>query len=84
VNMNNIYFFALTLGQDFDLNPTGLTASSLQATLPGTSVLTDFFVGGSDAFATAVDLHMNTVGATKSAFAGWSWAEISGAFTEFN
>jgi hypothetical protein len=84
VNMNNIYFFGLTVGQDFDLNPTGLTASSLQATLPGTTVLTDFFLYGSDAFTTSVALHTNTVGANKTAFADWSWADISGAFDAFN
>lgn len=84
VNINNIYFFGLSSGQDFDLNPTGLTASSLQVTLPGSSVLTDFFLGGSDAFTTSVALHTNTVGANKSAFANWSWAGVSGALTDLN
>jgi hypothetical protein len=83
VNMNNIYFFNIALGQDFDLNPTGLTASNLQATLPGTTVLTDFFKGGSDAFVTAVTLKNNTVGANKAAFQGWSWTEVSGNLADF-
>jgi hypothetical protein len=84
VNINNIYFFGLSAGQDFDLNPTGLTASLLQATLPGSSMLTDFFLAGTDAFATSVALNANTVGANKSVFANWSWAGVSGALTDLN
>lgn len=83
VNMNNIYFFNLTSGQDFDLNPTGLTASSLQATLPGTTVVADFFKGGSAAFVTTVTLKNNTVGSNKAAFQGWTWTEVSGNLADF-
>ena len=78
VTMSNIYFYDLADGQDFDLVPTGLTASNLEATLPAGMVLTDFFKDGSDSFTTSVTT--NTVGADKTKFSGWSWAALAGAF----
>lgn len=83
VTMKNIYFFGLAAGQDFDLNPPDLTASSLQATLPASTSITDFFKGGSDAFVTTVALKNNTVGANKSAFNTWSWAALAGELDAF-
>lgn len=86
VDMNNVYFFGIAaVGPTFDLIPTTYTCvfGSLQATLPASTVLTDFFVGGSDAFATAVAAGANTVGANKSAFAGWSWADVDGQLADF-
>ena len=83
VDMTNIYFFGLTAGQKFDLNPAGLTASGLQATLPGVTVLTDFFLAGTDAYTTSVATGANTVGATVSSFASWSWADLAGELVDF-
>ena len=83
VTMTNIYFAKVSEGQDFDLNPTGLTASGLQATLPDGAVLTDYFKAGSDAYVTLVNDGQNTVGADVSKFQGWSWAAVSGAIGNY-
>ncbi|MBK7130230.1 MAG: hypothetical protein IPM74_16310 [Crocinitomicaceae bacterium] len=85
VDMDNIYFFGLTVGQDFDQLPVDYTCTftDFEATLPGTSVLTDFFVGGSDAFVTAVAAGANTVGVTKASFASWTWADVAGELADF-
>jgi len=82
VNMSNIYFLDVMLGQDFDDYPEELTISNIQATLPLVDTLTvaDFFKAGTDVAVTLVDSAQNTVGATYSAFDGWSWARVSGAF----
>ncbi len=79
VDMMNIYFFGLKEGQDFDLVPTGLGASNLEATIPEGFSVTDFFIEGSDAFVTEVAEGQNTVGADFSKFQNWSWASVSGA-----
>ena len=83
VDMNNIYFFGIKAGQDFDQLPTVYTCTfaNLQVTLPESTVITDFFKGGSDAFVTAVTT--KTVGATKSVFNTWSWAAVSGELADF-
>jgi hypothetical protein len=83
VTMSNIYFFGVKSGQDFDLNPSGLTASNLQATLPDGAVVTDYFKGGSDAYLSLVSEGANTVGADVSKFQSWSWAAVSGALNNF-
>jgi hypothetical protein len=83
VEMTNIYFFGIAEGQDFDLNPAGLTAGNLQATIPDGFAVTDFFIDGSDAFVTTVASGSNTVGADVSKFQGWSWAAVSGALNDF-
>lgn len=83
VDMMNIYFFGLADGQDFDLVPTGLTASTLEATIPDGMAVTDFFKEGSDAFVTEVTEGNNTVGADASMFMTWSWAGVSGAIDNF-
>ena len=81
--MNNIYFFDLTIGQDFDQLPTdySCTFSNIEATLPTNTLLTDFFKGGSDVFVTSVDTP--TIGADKSVFDGWSYSSVSGLLTDF-
>lgn len=84
VNMNNIYFFDLTMGQDFDELPTDYTAimSAFQCTLD-TGVVADYFKGGSDAFTTAVAAGAATVGADTSSFSGWTWTSVNGKFSDF-
>jgi hypothetical protein len=79
VTMMNIYFTKIQEGQDFDLNPSGLTASNMQATLPDGAVITDYFKDGSDAYVTEVADGANTLGADISKFANWSWAHTAGA-----
>ncbi|HAN19399.1 MAG: hypothetical protein A2X13_01875 [Bacteroidetes bacterium GWC2_33_15] len=83
VDMSNIYFFGIADGQDFDQLPTDYvcTFTSFQVTLPASTVVTDFFKDGSDAFVTAVT--SNTVGADKSEFTGWSWADVAGELGDF-
>ena len=84
VDMSKVYFFGLTAGQDFDQLPTvTATTAELQATLPASTTLADFFKGGSAAFATNVAEKANTVGANKSVFNTWSWAAVSGALADF-
>ncbi|MCK9399412.1 MAG: hypothetical protein M0Q51_05385 [Bacteroidales bacterium] len=81
--MTSIYFFGVATGQDFDLNPTGLVASGLQATLPEGAIVTDYFKAGSDAYVTIVAEGANTVGADVTKFQTWSWASVSGALDNF-
>ena len=81
--MTAIYFFGIKSGQDFDLNPTGLTASNLQATLPAATALADFFKAGSDQYVTVVNEKQNTVGADLNPFKTWSWADASGKLADF-
>jgi hypothetical protein len=83
VTMSNIYFFGVKSGQDFDLNPSGLTASNLQATLPDGAVVTDYFKAGSEAYVSLVSEGANTVGADVTKFQTWSWAAVSGALDGF-
>ncbi len=60
-----------------------LSFNSLQCTLPAGVELTAVFKNGTVASATAVAAGANTVGATKSAFAGWTWANANGQLTDF-
>ena len=85
VDMDNIYFFGLTSGQDFDQIPTDYTCvfTDFEVTLPATTAITDFFKDGSDAFVTAVNSGANTIGADKTQFAGWSWADADGQLSDF-
>jgi hypothetical protein len=83
VVMNNIYFFDVIAGQDFDLMPVGLTVTALQATLPAAAVVADFFKGGVDAVVTIVNENANTVGADASKFSTWSWADANSELTNF-
>jgi len=86
VDMDNIYFFGLKAGQDFDELPEAqynCVFTDFEATLPAGSVLVDFFKGDSDLFTSAVATGQNTVGADKAAFSGWTWAAVSGALDNF-
>ncbi len=86
LEMSNIYFFNLTLGQTFDQLPdaTGYFAgSNFEVALPVGTAITDFFLGGSASFVSAVTEGSNTVGANVSAFDGWSWSATSGALAGF-
>lgn len=85
VDMDNVYFFGLVAGQDFDELPTVYTCAftDFEATLPAGTAVVDFFKGGSDAFTTAVAEGQNTVGADAQAFSGWTWASSSGALSNF-
>lgn len=83
VTMSNIYFFTIKDGQDFDLNPVGLNASNLQATIPAGFDVANFFKDGTDAYVTVVAEGANTVGAAVSVFQGWSWASAAGELNGF-
>jgi len=85
VDMDNIYFFGIKAGQDFDELPTeyACTFTDFEVTLPAGTALTDFFKGGSDKFTTDVAAGANTVGADVTSFEGWSWAAVSGALSDF-
>jgi hypothetical protein len=83
VNMSNIYFFGISEGQDFDLNPAGLTVSSLEATIPAGFTKADFFKEGVDAVVTEVEEGANTVGADASVFSGWAWSAVTGGVDGF-
>ena len=89
----NIYFFGFTDPSTTDgrgdfsisgdkslanLASGALKFNSLEVTLPTGVALTTVFKNGTDASATDVALHANTVGADKSAFAGWSWTAVAG------
>ncbi len=85
VNMNNVYFFDLTFGQDFDELPTSPIIpiiSNLECTLD-TGVVADYFKDGSDAFVTEVAAGANTVGADASEFNTWSWSAVAEKLTNF-
>lgn len=83
VDMSAIYFFGLAEGQDFDLNPEGLTVANLEATIPDGFSVTDFFKEGTDAYVTEVAEGSNTIGADMSKFQNWSWAAVSGELDDF-
>ena len=84
LTLTNVYFFDITLGQSFDDNPSTLTLSNIQATLPSDTLsIADFFKKGSDAQVTLVAKGANTVGADASKFASWSWTAVAGALADF-
>lgn len=95
---SNLYFFGfpdpaatsgrgdLSLSGDKTLasfNEGNLVFSNMQVTLPEGVEITAVFKNGTAAFATAVAAGANTVGANKSAFAGWSWADAAGELSNF-
>ncbi|HAF27988.1 MAG TPA: hypothetical protein DCG75_02975 [Bacteroidales bacterium] len=85
VDMDNIYFFGLAVGQDFDELPTTYTCTftDFEVTLPAATAITDFFKGGSDAFVSSVAAGANTVGADKTQYADWTWASEAGELADF-
>lgn len=60
-----------------------LKFTKMEATLAAGVTLPIAFRNGTDVHATAVDIRMNTVGANKAAFAGWSWAAAANALADF-
>lgn len=94
----NLYFFgfadpATTTGRG-DLSLSGdktlaafadgtLKFTKLEATLAAGVTLKTVFKNGTDASATEVAAKANTVGATKSAFTGWTWADVAGQLADF-
>lgn len=86
LEMSNIYFFNVTAGQTFDQLPDGtgyFAGSNFEITLPASTSITDFFLGGSDSFVTAVAQGANTVGADASVFMSWTWCGVSGNLSGF-
>jgi len=83
-DMNNIYFFGLTAGQDVeDALPGTFSGSTWQVTLPASTAVTDFFKLGTDAWTTSVAAGANTVGADISEFNGWTFSAAKGALADF-
>lgn len=94
----NLYFFgfadpATTTGRG-DLSLSGdktlasfaagtLKFTNLEATLAAGVTLKTVFKNGTDASATEVAAKANTVGATKSVFTGWTWADVAGQLADF-
>ncbi|MEY3564868.1 MAG: hypothetical protein RJA23_1038 [Bacteroidota bacterium] len=60
-----------------------LKFSKLEATLVAGLTLPQVFLRGTDVHASLVDLKLNTVGANKAAFAGWTWADKRGQLADF-
>jgi hypothetical protein len=96
-NVNNVYFFNFPSSKDVagrgdfslsnqDTKPTfnnGLTFSNLQATLFDGLEIADAFKGGTKDYASSVTLKNNTVGADKSVFASWTWADVATQLADF-
>ncbi|MHA7131906.1 hypothetical protein [Algoriphagus namhaensis] len=95
---SNIYFFGFAAPSASDgrgdLSLSGektvanyadgsLKFEKLEVTLPEGATLTDVFKGGTANQATNVAAGANTVGATASAFATWSWAAVAGELADF-
>lgn len=94
----NLYFFgfadpATTTGRG-DLSLSGdktlatfaagtLKFTKLEATLAAGVALKTTFRNGTDASSSEVAAKANTVGATKSAFTGWTWADVAGQLADF-
>jgi len=81
----NIYFYNVKKPQVFDALPKfasyPYTFTDFQITLPASTTILDFFLLGSDVYATAVALNANTKGADKTKFAAtWSWAAKAAAY----
>jgi hypothetical protein len=68
---------------NFTASPKILVFNKLEATLKTGVTLPIAFRNGTDAFAVEAALKANTVGATKAAFAGWTWADRAGALADF-
>ena len=86
VIMDDIFFFDLstTITQIFDTMPTatGVDFTDFEIVLPtGSTVATHF--PDDQSFVTAVDAGANTVGADKSEFTGWTFADANGQLADF-
>lgn len=60
-----------------------LNFASLEITLADGVELSTVFKAGTEAHASSVAAGANTVGATKSAFTGWTWADAAGQLADF-
>jgi len=93
---SNLYFFgfpdpaadgrgdlSLSSGSDLTFSNGDLTFATMQLDSVGMNapMLTSVFKGGTDAAATIVS--NNTVGATKAAFATWTWADQASLLGDF-
>ncbi len=72
---------SLSSGSDVTFGAGDLTFSALEAILPSGVVLNSVFKGGTDVHATSVTTR--TVGATKTAFSTWTWADVDGQLGSF-
>ena len=68
---------------NFTASPKILVFNKLEATLKTGVTLPIAFRNGTDAFAAEAALKANTVGATKAAFVGWTWADKAGQLADF-
>ena len=68
---------------NFTATPKILVFNKLEATLKAGVTLPIAFRNGTDLFATEAALKANTVGATKAAFVGWTWADKKGQLADF-
>lgn len=75
--------FSLSTGSDVTFADGILTFDNLEATLKDGVTLQQAFRGGTDVHASTVALKSNTVGATKAAFEGWTWAATAGQLADF-
>jgi len=83
VDMDEIFFFNLSSGQDFDQEPTvAASFTNFEIVLPAETTVADFFPED-QSYVTVVNAGANTVGADKSAFTGWTWAAVAGQLTDF-
>jgi hypothetical protein len=60
-----------------------LKFAKLEATLKDGLAVATVFKNGTAVHATSVALKANTVGADKSAFTGWTWADKAGKLADF-
>lgn len=83
VDMDDIFFFGVKDGQDFDELPTVAAAfTDFEIVLASGTTIDTFFPSGVN-FVTAVDEGANTVGADKSEFTGWTFADANGQLADF-
>ena len=68
---------------NFNATPKILVFNKLEATLKTGVTLPIAFRNGTDLFAAEAALKANTVGATKAAFVGWTWADKKGQLADF-
>ena len=68
---------------NFTASPKILVFNKMEATLKTGVTLAIAFRNGTDAFAAEAALKANTVGATKAAFVGWTWADKKGQLADF-
>lgn len=75
--------FSLSSGSDATFLAGTLTFAGLEVDTTGMNnpLITDIFKDGTDVHATIVQTR--TVGADKTAFASWTWADIAGGLTDF-